>query len=87
MRNQKSITEKELNQKLIEHYRSFNQERFWLDAYGESSGTCVICCHVYDSSVTFEECKSIARYVKKCIPYELFSYIYVGPFHFKPNEL
>jgi len=82
----KSITEEELRQRLLSHYKLFKEDNLWLEAYGESSGTCIICCHTY-FDISLAKCKSIAKYVKKQIPHDMFSYIYVGPFHFKPNEL
>ena len=81
-----SISEQQLRNILIAKYRLFANESLWLDAYGESSGTCVVCCHTY-FNISLEKCKQIARFIKKQIPHHMFTYIYVGPFHFKPTEL
>jgi hypothetical protein len=86
MKLKKSSSYNELSAKLMEHYRLFNEGFLWLEAYGEESGTCIICCHIY-YPISFDKCRLIAKYVKKQIPHHMFSYIYVGPFYFKPNEL
>jgi hypothetical protein len=81
-----SISFKELNERLIKHYKLFNEESFWLDDYDESNGICIIVCPTYFET-TGKQCKQIAKFVKKNIPHHMFSYIYVGPFFFKTTEL
>ena len=81
-----SVSFQTLNNILIARYKLFANESLWLDAYGESSGTCIVCCHTY-FPISKEKCQQIARFIKKQIPWHMFTYIYVGPFHFKPTEL
>lgn len=82
----KTITREALSKKLVENYRLFDEGCMWLDAYGESSGTCIVACHTY-LNITLKKCKQIAKFIKQLIPHEKFNYIYVGPFHFKADEL
>lgn len=81
-----SINYKELNERLHKHYKQFRTDQLWLDDYDESSGTCIVCCHTY-FPISLEKCQQIARFIKKQIPWHMFTYIYVGPFHFKTTEL
>lgn len=76
-----------LNTKLINHYKSFNTERFFLDDYDEKRGLVSIVTSSIQDSCPITLCRNIAKYVKKQIDKNKFPFIYVGAYAFKTDKL
>jgi len=78
---------RELNDKLINHYVCFNTERFYLDEDNIEEGFISIVSSSIQDPCPVRLCRGIARFIKKNIEPDKYNLIFVGPWGWKVNDL
>lgn len=84
-------TRQSLNSALVDNYKCFNEERFYLDDFDESKGMCSIVASSISDACPIELCRKIARFCKKFIAkngnINKFNHIYVTAYAFPVDRL
>ena len=81
------MDKKELSQKLIEHYRSFEYGQLWLDDFDPKSKYVSVCCYHNIPHPAASLCVNVEKYIRKLLGEEGKDYIiFVGAYVFDPNK-